>query len=358
MMEDIGMKIATFVAVAIAILTSIPLLGQEAGASAQGSSRTSAAGTQVSDSAHAGANASAAGASAGGSASGAASGTAGASSAAAGTRGAVGYGDEAASHAFEMTSVTGELEGKLDSKTAKAGERVVVKTTEKIQTADGTLFPKGSHLIGHITEVQAFSKEHGAAQMGIALDRAELKNGQSVEIFTLIRGVSPSPSVAETNAMAEGDSFAGGGGAMGGQMGGAQPAMGGGGMGGGGRSGGGGGLAGGTLNGAGGIAGGAAGAAGGTLDRADRTTGDLDSQETGALGAKTDAGAVEAAGHGDLGLDTGAHAAEAARAVPRPTRVPGLMLAGSSTASGLLLASRKNIELESGTQMQLGIVAK
>ncbi len=46
-----------------------------------------------------------------------------------------GFGDLAASHAWEMSAVTGELEGKLDSKTAKVGDRVVLKTTDKVQTS-------------------------------------------------------------------------------------------------------------------------------------------------------------------------------------------------------------------------------
>ena len=93
-----------------------------------------------------------------------------------------------------MSSISGDLQGKLDSKTAKAGDRVVLKTTEKVQTSDGTLIPKGSRLTGHVTAVQAYSKEHGAATMGIAFDRVEMKGGQSVEIYTLIKGVSPSAS--------------------------------------------------------------------------------------------------------------------------------------------------------------------
>ncbi len=70
------------------------------------------------------------------------------------------------------------------------------------------------------------------------------------------------------------------------------------------------------------------------------------------------AGAVQLAGHGeDVNENTGAHQLAAARSVPHPTAIPGVMLAGNSTASGVFLASRKDIEFESGTQMQLGIVA-
>ena len=43
--------------------------------------------------------------------------------------------------------------------------------------------------------------------------------------------------------------------------------------------------------------------------------------------------------------------------IPHPTAIPGVMLAGNSAASGVFLASMKDIQFESGTQMQLGIVA-
>jgi hypothetical protein len=58
-------------------------------------------------------------------------------------QGPMGFGDEASSHAYEMTSVTGELEGKLEAKNAKVGDRVILKTTEKVQTSDGTVIHPG-----------------------------------------------------------------------------------------------------------------------------------------------------------------------------------------------------------------------
>ena len=85
----------------------------------------------------------------------------------------------------------GRAQGKLDSKTAKAGDRVVLRTTDKVQTSDGTVIPRGSRLVGHVTEVQACDATHAIAQMGIAFDHVELKGGQSVAIFTLIRRCIP-----------------------------------------------------------------------------------------------------------------------------------------------------------------------
>ena len=89
------MKIAIAVAAAAAILTGIPLLAQDSNTDAN-------AGSPANDPAKV-TYAPAAG----------------------------GFGDLADSHAWEMSAVTGELEGKLDSKTAKVGDRVVLKTAEK-----------------------------------------------------------------------------------------------------------------------------------------------------------------------------------------------------------------------------------
>jgi hypothetical protein len=172
--------------------------------------------------------------------------------------------------------------------------------------------------------------------MGIAFDRAELKEGQSVAIYTLLRGVSPSASAMAMSSRKistdNGDSL---GASMGngGMAGGAQT-MGGGHVGGGGMWGGGAAVS---------------GQAGGVVDRTPYSTSQAD--------AGLEDTAVQTDGHGDLNLSSGAHAQAAARAIPHLTGIPGVMLAGSSSASGMFSASRKNVEFEGGTQMQLGIVA-
>jgi hypothetical protein len=210
---------------------------------------------------------------------------------------------------------------------------VVMKTTEKVQTADGTVIPKGSRLVGHVTEAQAYDKAHGAAQMGIAFDRAELKNGEHVAIYSLIRGVSPGANVTAASSISSDDQ-------MGASMSGTR------------RSGGGmvGGRASGGLLSA---ASGAGGMAGNAVARTGDTTGALGAQAGAAVDSSANA-AVHAAGQGSLGLDGGTNAVAS---VPRLTGVPGVMLAECSSASGMLSASKKNIHFDSGTQMQLGIVA-
>lgn len=105
----------------------------------------------------------------------------------------------------EMSSVNGELVGKLDSKSAKAGDSVVVKTVQSVKTADGTEIPKGSKLMGHVTAVQAHSQASQNSQMAIQFDHAELKGGQSLAIHSVIKSVAP--PVSET-ASSESDMMA------------------------------------------------------------------------------------------------------------------------------------------------------
>jgi len=233
--------------------------------------------------------------------------------------------------------VTAELEGKLDSKTAKVGDRVVLKTTEKVQTPDGTVIPRGSRLVGHVTEVQAYDIEIGPARIAIAFDHAELKNGQSIAVYTLIRGVSPSASSMAASTMKD-DAMMGmpvplGGMVNGGRMGPEQDGV--------------------YVRGA--------GATGGSDNRADGTadrTSDAAASGSGRADPNLGSTASTATqGSGGLDADTGAHGVAAARARPRPTRIPGVMLAGNSSSSGVLLALVRNIQFDSGTQIQLGVVA-
>jgi hypothetical protein len=327
-MEDIAMKTAKWLAVAAVTLWSLPLMAQQAGASAEQNGSVSAAGTQVNDSARAGAQAEA------GRGNEQVNGTGNMQASASGSGRVSGE---------EMRPVNGELESKLDAKSARPGDRVVFKTNEKMRTADGTEIPKGSRLVGHVTEVQAHGKGQAESRMGIEFDRAELKGGQSFAIHSVIESVAPPASAMMA------DSMSGDGGMGGGMMGGGR--MGGGGMVGGGPAGGGrtgGGLIGGTVGGVssatGQVGSGLDTTAGGALNATGHVAGDAGGalNATGSLAGST-TGALSGAG------SLTAHA----------TGIPGVMLSGDATgsASGVLSDSNKNIHLDSGTQMVLGVSA-
>jgi hypothetical protein len=53
-----------------------------------------------------------------------------------------------------MSPISGELMKKLDSKTVKTGDSVVVQIKTPVKTPDGTAIPKGSKLVGHVLAAQ------------------------------------------------------------------------------------------------------------------------------------------------------------------------------------------------------------
>ncbi len=244
-----------------------------------------------------------------------------------------------------MSSVSGELEGKLDAKTAKVGETVVLKTTGQVTTAGGTVIPKGTRLIGHVTEAQAHDSAHADSQLGISFDRAELKNGQSLAIHSTIETVNPRPDLTASSAMAGDDMFAS---PMGGAMVGGR-------------------AMGSERVGGGGLMGGAAertsvetASAGQHISSA--TEGTAHGTESVAQGSRHVAGNAAANATANLhGVAASGHAAasSSSRVTARSTGIPGVMLRSndSGTVSGTLSASKKNVHLDSGTQMNLSIAA-
>lgn len=89
----------------------------------------------------------------------------------------------------ELRPVSGQLQSKLDTTTAKAGDTVVVKTETTVKTANGTVIPKGSELVGRVVGVQAEDDAHRNSQVAIQFDHAQVKGGQSVPLETVIRSV-------------------------------------------------------------------------------------------------------------------------------------------------------------------------
>ena len=102
---------------------------------------------------------------------------------------------EAAVPTANMTPVNGELVSKLDSKTAKTGDSVVVQTRTAAKTPDGTVIPKGSKLIGHVIGVQP-SAGGQTSQVALLLDQVELKGGQSMAVHSQIQSIAPAGGAA------------------------------------------------------------------------------------------------------------------------------------------------------------------
>jgi len=214
-----------------------------------------------------------------------------------------------------LTPVQAELVGRIDSRNAVVGQEVAAKTREKATLADGTTLPKGTRLAGHVAEVQALGKEQPYATLAITFDRAELKGEQSVALRSVIRGVEPPVNLpASGSPMMDAPS---------GPMGGVGTAA-------------------------------SAGRRGGVMAPV-RPGGQTAGTSLGGVGA--DGGALAAAASQAPGGAV-AQAGESVSSVPRATGLPGVMLSTSAAASGTLMAAGRNISLESGTQIMMGVIVR
>jgi hypothetical protein len=135
-------------------------------------------------------------------------------------------GNSSAVSSPQLRPVTGELENKLDTKDAKAGDAVVVKTTQKATTATGMEIPIGSEIKGHIVDVAPKGQDGQNSRVTIQLDQAQLKSGQNLPIRSVIQSVAPAGTTTQADAAGGTSSPApsGGGDAAGAGVTGSQPA--------------------------------------------------------------------------------------------------------------------------------------
>jgi hypothetical protein len=214
----------------------------------------------------------------------------------------------------QMSPVNGELIQKLDSKTAKNGDSVVVQTKTSVKTPDGTEIPKGSKLVGHVIAVQP-SQPGQNSQMALQFDRVELKGGKTMPVHSQIQSISPS----EGAASASGSSAIGGAATNGSQ------------------------AAGSSSPSTSGAANGGASASGG------------------AQGPGSSPGAASVANGGP---PPGTIVAQTGQIAIRTTSIPGVLVANNAPgeqdprmadASSILLGARRDIELDGGTLIVVGV---
>jgi len=262
---------------------------------------------------------------------------------------------QAAADTAGASELNATLERSVDARRAKPGDEVTAKTNESYTTAGGMTIPRGSRLVGRVTEARAHAREEGAAasQLGIVFERAELPDGRTVPMQATIQAVAAARSQAQGDlgsashgADAFGSSHASGGGFAGGGLGGG---LGSGAIGGAGAAAGGVGAAG------GGVFGSAAGNAGAAVGGATRLP------RSGVGAASSAAGSATAGGGALVGSSAGAVGGLSASgqwlAGSRGVFGIGdlqLASAAAGSAQGSLLTSpSRNVKLDGGTQLLL-----
>ena len=205
------------------------------------------------------------------------------------------------------TVLQAELTKSLDSKKAKSGDPVIAQVTQDVKSNGQVVIRKGSKLMGHVTEAQARGKENSESRLGLAFDKAVLKNGSEVALNAVVQALGPGehasvPAIADDNGSMQTPTPMGSGGS---------PA----------------GMGGGPL--------------GSTAGSVGRTVGQTAGAAAGAANSTVGGagGALSGASRGVVGL-------------------PGLTLnsGANGTAQGSVISSAtQNVKLESGTQMILQV---
>src|SRR6266481_4202452 len=110
------------------------------------------------------------------------------------------------------TAMNAALSQPVDAKKNKPGDQVTAKTTEATKSEGKVVIPRGSKLIGHVTECKQRSKEEKESALGIVFDKAVLKNGEEIPLNVTIRALAAAQSTASSSI---GDDLSAGGAAMG-----------------------------------------------------------------------------------------------------------------------------------------------
>src|SRR5258707_162618 len=224
------------------------------------------------------------------------------------------------------TAFNATLSSPIDSKKCKPGDAVSAHTTEAVKSEGKTVIPKGTKLVGHVTQASARAKGESESSLGIVFDRAILKNGQEIPLSAGIQAIAAAQSGASA-AGADLDAFGGAGASAAGS--GAAGSRG---------------ALGGVTSTAGGAVGtvtntaaNVGGAAGGAVNSAAGAGGSIAGASKGAVGGLNAAGQLTSNSQGVFGLNS-----------------LNLSTAASNATQGSVITSAgKNVRLESGTRMLL-----
>jgi hypothetical protein len=97
----------------------------------------------------------------------------------------------AANSPSEGTAIAVELTKSLDSRKLKPGDEVVARTTMAYQQANGEMVPRGSRVIGQVTESKSRSKGDAESTLGINFQKIEGRDGKVMPLRATIQAVAP-----------------------------------------------------------------------------------------------------------------------------------------------------------------------
>jgi hypothetical protein len=103
-----------------------------------------------------------------------------------------------------VTNVQAQLQGTLDVRNAKVGDEVMLKTTQAVKQNGETVIPKGTALVGRVTEVTRRAKDDSGSRLGLVFDRLQGKDlsapiTASIISITNVAASASSPELFESD---------------------------------------------------------------------------------------------------------------------------------------------------------------
>jgi hypothetical protein len=98
------------------------------------------------------------------------------------------------------TAINAVLNSSIDAKKAKPGAQITAHTIDTVKSLDGrTILPKGTNLVGHVTQASVRSKDQGESMLAIQFDKAVLKDGQEVPLHNAVLQAVAAPPQGSSN---------------------------------------------------------------------------------------------------------------------------------------------------------------
>ena len=99
------------------------------------------------------------------------------------------------------SSIHATLEKPVDARKNKPGDQVVAKTNEDVKSEGKVVLPRGSKIVGHVTEVKAREKGQVESAVGVVFDHAVLKNGSQMPLSLAVQAVGNGAAQAEDDSL-------------------------------------------------------------------------------------------------------------------------------------------------------------
>jgi hypothetical protein len=96
------------------------------------------------------------------------------------------------------TTIPAMLDKWVDARKSKVGDEVVAQTTEPVEEDGQVIIPKGSKIVGRVTEAKSRTYEDPNSVLGIAFDHAVLKKGGELPLRVMIQAIAPDRSSTES----------------------------------------------------------------------------------------------------------------------------------------------------------------